>query len=155
MEDQKRNFANSAYLFLHNVIRLHYLHSRGFFEKIGIYPGQHALLVAIDRREGQSQKELADYISVKPATVAVMIQRMERAGLLYKKPDPSDRRAFHIFLTENGKEKKMLLDGVFSRMEEECFQDFTEAELDKLAVLLSKVEQNLSKAVTLQNQEHN
>jgi DNA-binding MarR family transcriptional regulator len=35
-----------------------------------------------------------------------MLARLEERGLIYRAPDPNDRRMVRIFLTELGKEKK-------------------------------------------------
>lgn len=153
MKQTNQKITHNAYEALHNVFRLHYLYSRRFFDKIGIYPGQHTLLTAISQKEGRSQKELADLISVKPATVAVMIRRMEHSGLLYRRPDDGDKRIMHIYLTESGKEKMALLNQVFLRMEKECFQNFALEELEEFTQTLHKIEQNLSDSIYQQNKE--
>ena len=65
--------------------RLYFVRAFHLLERLGLHPGQVPLLVALYREDGLSQKELVKRLSVKPSTVAVMIKRMERNGLLLRR----------------------------------------------------------------------
>jgi DNA-binding MarR family transcriptional regulator len=149
MDQNNQEYMKNALRTMHGVFRLQYLYSHHLFEKIGIYPGQHVLLRAIGEQEGRNLKELADLISVKPATVTVMVKRMERAGLLYRQPCLSDKRAFGVYLTELGKEKMESLKDVFDQLEQKCFANFTKEELKECIKVLSKVEHNLLEEIQI------
>jgi len=49
-----------------------------------------------------SQAELAAQLSVEPATVVAMIDRLEKAGFVTRMASETDRRVRHIHLTEAG-----------------------------------------------------
>ena len=49
---------------------------------------------------GQRQIELADALDVEPITLSRMIDRLEESGLVERRRDPADRRAWRIHLTE-------------------------------------------------------
>ena len=50
--------------------------------KLGIHPGQVPFLMLLSQRGEMSQKEVARELHVKPPTVNVMVQRMEKAGFV-------------------------------------------------------------------------
>lgn len=82
--------------------RLYFVRAFHLLERLGLHPGQVPLLVALYREDGLSQKELVKRLSVKPSTVAVMIKRMERNGLLQRRSDDKDQRVTRICLTGGG-----------------------------------------------------
>jgi DNA-binding MarR family transcriptional regulator len=56
-------------------------------------------LVYLSRHEGIHQVELADLLEVTPITLARLIDHLAEQGLVERRPDPNDRRAYHLFLT--------------------------------------------------------
>lgn len=125
------------------VMRLHFLRWHAQLEKIGLYPGQPPLLLALHGSGQLSSKELADRLMIKPATVTVMVQRMERAGLVQKKRDTKDLRKSIICLTERGEQTYQELQDVFAQLETECMANLSEEEQQTLIRLFFIVRQNL------------
>ncbi len=54
---------------------------------------------------GLTQRELSHQMSSDPNTVASLLQRMEEAGLVKRKPHEKDKRAHRIMLLESGSVK--------------------------------------------------
>ena len=52
------------------------------------------------RNEGINQAALADQLDVAPITLGRLIDRLETAGWVRREPDPRDRRACRLYLTE-------------------------------------------------------
>ena len=73
-------------------------------QALGLYPGQLPLLFLAEHQEGLSLRQMADILHVKPPTVTVSVQRLERMGLMEKRPDEKDQRTYRIFLTEKAKD---------------------------------------------------
>jgi DNA-binding MarR family transcriptional regulator len=59
---------------------------------------QWVILVRVEGQPGLSQKELAEVMEVEPITVARLIDRMERRGIVERRPDPKDRRVWRVHL---------------------------------------------------------
>jgi len=125
------------------MIRLHYYRAHTLLEQDGIYPGQPPLLFALHHRDGQSQKELAEKLKIAPATITVMIKRMEKAGLLEKRQDKIDHRMTRIFLTESGHKAYLLVEATMNKLEEESFNHFTIEEKFLFKRLMIQVIENL------------
>jgi MarR family transcriptional regulator for hemolysin len=65
---------------------------------------QWGALVRLERQEGMTQAELADSLEIQPITLVRMIDRLCGAGLVERRPHPSDRRANRLYLTSKGHE---------------------------------------------------
>ena len=104
-EDEKERQSSFLSLFM-KVDRYFMTKCFGQMQELGIYPGQIPVLGLVSGRDGLSQREIAKILHIKPPTVNVSIQRLEKAGFLYKKPDEKDQRVTRIYMTEKGKEIK-------------------------------------------------
>jgi len=66
----------------------------------GLSLAQWQALAYLARQEGVNQVTLADRLEIQPITLARLIDRLQEAGLVSRRPDPDDRRAFLLYLTE-------------------------------------------------------
>lgn len=66
---------------------------------LGLSPGQFPVLLELWREDGLTQRELVGRLDVEQATIANTLARMERDGLISRRPDPKDGRAQSIRLT--------------------------------------------------------
>lgn len=127
------------------VNRLHYSRMHVLLEKMAVYPGQPPLLFALGRQDGQSQKELAEKMRLKPATVTVMLNRMERSGLVERRADPDDQRVSRVYLTGKGQVVLGEAKAAMKVIEEELFANFTDEEKMLLRRLFIQMRDNLQK----------
>ncbi len=142
---------DSLHLILMRVIRLHHSRTQSLLDNTGIYPGQPPLLFELFKKNGRSQKELADSLKVKPATINVTIKRLEKTGFILRKNDEKDQRMTRIFLTDKGQNICNELLRINKQIEEECFYGFTIEEKVLLRRLLIQVKENLLKVSTVDN----
>lgn len=80
---------------------------RAFDEKartIGVTRPQWQVLTLLRLHEGINQGGLADVLEVEPITLGRMIDRLQDAALVERRPDPADRRAWRLFLTEKARQ---------------------------------------------------
>jgi DNA-binding MarR family transcriptional regulator len=68
----------------------------------GLTIGQMGLLATLRRREGIGVGTLAERLSADASTVSRLLKPLLAAGLIGIDPDPADRRAKHVRLTEAG-----------------------------------------------------
>ncbi|MFA6807880.1 MAG: MarR family transcriptional regulator [Eubacteriales bacterium] len=113
-----------------------------FLGKFGLYPGQPRLLFILWKEDGRSQRELVEKLKVSPATVTVMLNRMERSGFLERRSDHKDLRISRVFLTDKGKEVRQQVEEIFQNVERECFNGFAEEEIVLFRQMLIKIRNN-------------
>lgn len=66
-------------------------------------PRQYALLVAISQHEGLSQTDLVVRTGIDRSTLADVIRRMLKKGLIQRRRTREDARAYAVKLTEQGR----------------------------------------------------
>jgi DNA-binding MarR family transcriptional regulator len=78
---------------------------RSFDERarnIGVTRSQWQVLALLTLHAGSNQGTLAEMLEVEPITLGRMVDRLQEAGLVERRADPADRRAWRIHLTEKG-----------------------------------------------------
>ncbi len=66
------------------------------------------VLLNIHREEGTPATKIAPLMGLEARSLTRMLKTMEQKGLIYKEPDLVDKRSVRIFLTELGKEKRVI-----------------------------------------------
>ena len=92
-------------------------HNQLFFKltsEKGIRPGQAVCLWFINQNAGISQRDLAEKIHVAPPTVTLMLQKLEKAGLIIRKDDIRDQRLSHTYITDTGIETLNVLNEILA-----------------------------------------
>ena len=130
---------------LAQVCRLHYIRLHELLETAGLYRGQPPLLHALWEQVGLSHTELATRLQISPATTTKMIQRMEKAGFVQRKPDPQDQRRSRVYLTDNGRAIRSDVEAIWVQIEAETFAGLSVEEKEVLRLVFHRIIENLSK----------
>lgn len=69
----------------------------------GLTPRQFAVLVTVSRNEGLSQTDLVSQTGIDRSTLADVVRRMLKKGLLQRRRTREDARAYAVTLTDEGK----------------------------------------------------
>jgi DNA-binding MarR family transcriptional regulator len=72
---------------------------------LGLSSGHLPVLTALMGGEPLSQKSLIEMAGIEQPTMAATLGRMERDGIIARKPDPQDRRSFLYALTPAARRK--------------------------------------------------
>ncbi len=116
----------------------------GQMTRLGIHPGQIPFLMLLSERGEMSQKEVAGELHVKPPTVNVMVQRMEKAGLVSRRQDQKDQRVTRICLTEKGMRIKEKVVFHVKENDQYVLRGFSEAEECLLRRFLQQIVDNIN-----------
>ena len=109
----------------------------------GFSVGQLPVLGMLSDGEALPQKTLALRAQIEQPSMAQMLNRMERDGLIHRTPDPADKRSHLISLTDtaSGRLPGMLAD--IKRGGEDALAGLSAEEVATLTHLLHKVIANL------------
>lgn len=108
-----------------------------------LYKGDPRLLMFIAQTEGCSQAKIANCLCIKPATLTVMIKRMEAAGLIRRQTDENDMRALKVYITEEGKKTAKRTKDVFKKAMQEIYEGLEDEELVEYLRIMEKIQKNL------------
>jgi DNA-binding MarR family transcriptional regulator len=136
---------NTLDFLLAQVSHLHHHRVFDLLESLGLYRGQPPVLGALWEQEGLTHSELAKRLKNTPATITKMLQRMEKAGFITRRPDPDDQRVSRVYLTEAGRAIQAQVEQVWETMEIETFAGFSPEEQVVLRSFLTRLRDNLEK----------
>jgi MarR family transcriptional regulator for hemolysin len=96
IEDLRRRFG----FLLGDVARLYGNKIDQKLRRLGMTKAQCRVMAHLLLHEGINQAGLAELLEIEPISLVRMLDRMEEAGWVERRPDPNDRRARCLYLTE-------------------------------------------------------
>jgi len=115
--------------------------------RLGLTRTQCRTLGYLARNEGINQAGLADLLEIRPMTLVRQIDRMEEAGWIERRPDPTDRRARRLFLSAKARPILGRIVSVANETRDEALVRLAPAEGKTLVDLLRQVHATLSERV--------
>jgi MarR family transcriptional regulator, transcriptional regulator for hemolysin len=113
---------------------------------LGLTRAQCQVLVHLARQEGINQARLADLLELEPISLARCLDRMEQAGWIERRLDPSDRRARLLYMTDKARPLFDQILDVGYQTRAEALSGLTQDERDQLLDLMQRVRGNLGHA---------
>ncbi len=132
---------------------VHLLHRVGqcagdvFAAEIGeaaLTPRQYAVLLTVSVNEGLSQTDLVDRTGVDRSTLADIVRRMLRKGLLQRRRTKEDARAYAVKLTDEGWRVLRASEPVAKRVDERILNALPAKQRDQFLADLSSIVEALS-----------
>ena len=118
-----------------------------FFRRHGLTDVQFNVLSLLRHQSGEigglTQVELSKMMLVNRANITTLIDRMEKGGLVERKPVPDDRRYNIVRLTPHGQEMYAQVSGIYKRKIGEIMHVLDSSELESLKTILEKLRRNL------------
>jgi len=110
---------------------------------LGLTRGQWRALRRLARFEGMTQVELAADLELAPIAVGRVLDRLEKAGFVERRPDPKDRRCWRLYLTPRSAAVMAAVDGIADGLIEEIFSDVAMRDLQATERVLLTIKQRL------------
>jgi len=105
---------------------------------------QSRALTYITRNEGIRQVELAEMMEVQPITLARLIDQLEELALVERRADPTDRRAYKLYVLEKAQQHVAIIENVLNDMRREAYAGVTEEEIQIVFSVLLRMRDNLT-----------
>lgn len=128
---------------------LHYLllaafsqSSRGINDeakKLGLTPGQPKVLEYLLEHDGGEARGICRMFSLDRSTVASILLRMEKRGLIARTDDAADRRVQHIWLTDEGRKLAEDMKERILAFDERFWQDIPKEDLEATCRVLRRL----------------
>jgi MarR family transcriptional regulator for hemolysin len=113
-------------------------------EQSGLTRAQWQVIAAVAGRPGATQRTIAEALEVREITAGRLVDRLCEEGFLKRAENPSDRRAYCVYLTPAAQPLLDMLDDLAKVHEAAIFAGFGPEDLEKLESLLDTVSRNLS-----------
>lgn len=121
---------------------------------LGVTGPQARLLLVLSLHEGQNQGFYAEQLEVEAITLCRMLDRMEEGGLIERRRNPADRRAWQVHLTAAGQDLLPPLREGISPMVDAMLHGIGDADREQFGRLLEQVRANLTRALQPQEAVH-
>ena len=102
------------------------------------------VLVYLAQHEGTNQSALAQFLDIRPSTLVRLLDRLEAAGFVTRRPDPRDRRAHLLVLTAKAWPVVASICGLVARSYDDHRTGISKAEIGQLQALLRRIQLNLA-----------
>jgi DNA-binding MarR family transcriptional regulator len=110
---------------------------------LGATRAQWKVLFRLTRTPGLRQVELADMMDIEPITLSRIVDRLDEAGLVERRADPADRRAWRLYVTDKAQPLVAELRRLGTELAAEAFAGLSTDRLELLRETLAQVRDNL------------
>lgn len=105
----------------------------------GLSPAQMHTVEVIGHHQNMQMKELAERLGVTTGTLTVGVDKLEKRGLVARRPHQKDRRSFLIVLTEQGRLMYEQHHRFHLEFTSEISQDLTDDQIQSMTDMLQIV----------------
>lgn len=116
------------------------------------HPGQVFCLRMLATNDGITQRDLAEAMQLSRPAITTMLQRMQKAGLIVRRPDETDQRLMRAYLTDEGRALEAQMRATFATYISAAFDSMTVKDRQELERLLGIVAENTAAAILTDGQ---
>jgi len=114
----------------------------GSLARFEVTPSQMRAVRVLSHSGGVRSSELAQLLHITPRSVTEVVDALEAKGLASRAPDPSDRRATLVSLTDRGHELSDEVRRVRGVESEKMFERLSSTDRDHLSRILGKLQED-------------
>jgi MarR family transcriptional regulator, transcriptional regulator for hemolysin len=129
---------------IHDVSRLRRSAFDQLMKPLGVTRSQWWVLAYLSRHDGMMQTELAGLLDVGKVTLGGLVDRLENAKLVERRPDPVDRRAKRVFLSPTAHRLLLEMRGAEDQMNARILRGISVKQRHQLTELLTVIKHNLA-----------
>ena len=106
-----------------------------------VFEREFILILLSKMKSSMRQKDIAKRLLISPSTLSEMVNKLVADGYILRNPDPRDRRATLLGLTEKGQQRAAEMEAERKRMIQNRFRNLNTEEKEELIYLLEKLMQ--------------
>lgn len=126
MNDARRHICFN----LGKVMRRVYSYYQSRLAPYGLTPSQYFVFAALWCEDGVTLGDLGEKVALDASTLTGIIDRMEREGFVQRRPDPEDRRAIRVFLTDKAREVGGQVEPIATELDAELRALFSKEDME-------------------------
>jgi DNA-binding MarR family transcriptional regulator len=108
-------------------------------EALKLTPPQAGILGVLGRESGLSQQALSDLLGMFPSRLVSVLDELQQAGLIERRPHPTDRRIFTLYLTKTGKQALQAVGRAAKQHDDALCAALNSGERETLNQLLARI----------------
>ncbi len=111
--------------------------------RFGLTRAQWRAIKMLHHREDLRQNELAEFLEMEPIAVGRVIDRLQAAGFVERRPDPRDRRAWRLHLTEQAHRVMDDMQEISRGLRRDATQGISAQDLEQALAVIGRIKDNL------------
>ncbi len=111
---------------------------------LGLHPGQEVLLLELDASGPRTQGQLAAASGCEPPTITNSVRKLEAAGLVHRRPSPTDGRVTIVELSDRGHALMPALKAAWQQLALQSVAGLAATPLDQLSDALADLARSLT-----------
>ncbi len=128
---------------IHDVSRLRRSAFDRCLKHLNVTRSQWWVLAYLSREDGMTQSQLAEELDLGKVAVGGLIDRLEKAGLVRRVADATDRRVNRVFLEPKSKQLITRMRKVSHQFNTQILDGLADERLEKTATTLDAMKRNL------------
>ena len=133
------------------LFRLSMMHLRKEMKKMGVGPGDYAILPILYLQDGLSQNELSEQMRVDKSNTARAVAKLEKMGMVERKPDPHEHRVKRIYLGPKALEMEADFLNVLKEWHSVLVKDIDPKDLNVIKRGLDRMMKNAEVSLSLED----
>lgn len=129
---------------IHDVSRMRRSAYDQIMKPMGITRAQWWVLAHLSRQDGMMQTQLADLLEVGKASIGTLLERLEAAKLIERRPDALDKRARRVFMLRSAHQVMKTLMQEEAKFNDRVLAGLTLEDREHLLRMLSRIKKGLS-----------
>ncbi|ENQ3158598.1 TPA: MarR family winged helix-turn-helix transcriptional regulator [Pseudomonas aeruginosa] len=129
---------------IHDVSRMRRAAYDQVMKPIGITRAQWWVLAHLSRQDGMMQTQLADLLEVGKASVGTLLERLEAAKLIERRPDAVDKRAKRVYMLRSAHQVMKTLMQEEAKFNDRVLAGLTLDDRENLLRMLARIKKALS-----------
>lgn len=138
-----RKKSSSFGFLLSDVTRLLRKHFDRRATAFGLTRAQWRALQWLNAGEGMHQSELAEQLEMEPIAIGRVIDRLQSAGFVERRADPTDRRRWQLCLTAQARAVLDDMQTISRELRGDAMRGIAAAEIKRTTAVLERIKQNL------------
>lgn len=110
----------------------------------GVTRVQWRALKAIAIEQGRTQASLAEALDLEPIAVGRVLDRLQKAGFIERRPDPNDRRCWRLYLGQRSASVSAEVEQIAEAMRAESLHGVSAEDLATTQRVLGQIRQTLT-----------
>jgi len=111
--------------------------------KFGLTRAQWRATKMLYHRPGLRQTELAEFLEMEPIAVGRVIDRLQSAGFVERRPDPKDRRAWRLYTTAQMHDVVGDMEEIARGLRRDATEGLEYGEVAQMMATLNRIKDNL------------
>ena len=136
------------------LFRLSMMNVRNEMKKLGFGAGDYAFIAMLLVREGLSQDELSRKMRMDKSYTARALAKLEKAGMVERRPDPEEHRIKRVFIGEKTREIESDFLNILVNWQKIITKDIKEDDLETVRSGMDKMITNAEAYLGLEKNEN-